>query len=119
MSAKVGLISLHLLVSLVLAAAYYTGKMVRQSFMNITTGLWAVSLFVCILMYIPSISKGAIYLHLGVSAMVFLVMMKMFMDNKKKTSSSQSAEPFFEPTMLDVSFWAISLGVCIALSVVS
>lgn len=116
MSAKVGLISLHLLVSLVLAAAYYTGKMVRKS--SIMTGLWAVSLFVCILMYIPSISKGAIYLHLGVSAMVFLVMMKMFMDNKKK-SSAQTEEPFFGPTILDVSFWAISFGVCIALSVVS
>lgn len=119
MSAKVGLISLHLLVSLVLVAAYYKNLLGKQS--TIMTGLWALSLFVCILMYIPKISKGAIYLHLGVSALAFMVMMKLFMDNRKKKEVSDvlKSDPIANPGILDVSFWAISFGVCIALSVVS
>ncbi len=118
MSAKVGLISLHLLVSLVLVAAYYKNLLGKQS--TIMSGLWAVSLFVCILMYIPKISKGAIYLHLVVSALAFMAMTKFFMDaRKKKVLPELSGDPIVNPGILDVSFWAISFGVCIALSVVS
>ena len=118
MSAKIGLVSLHLVVSLFLVAAYYKGMIVKPSPL-ILTGLWAVSLFVCILMYVPKISKGAIYLHLGVSALVFLMMMKMYLDNRKKDKSKLMDEPFFSPGILDLSSWAISLGVCVGLSVVS
>ena len=119
MSAKIGLVSLHLVVSLFLVAAYYKGMIVKPSPL-ILTGLWAVSLFVCILMYVPKISKGAIYLHLGVSAVAFLAMMKLFMNNRKKTVQGILKEdPIANPGILDVSFWGISFGVCIALSVVS
>ncbi len=118
MSAKVGLISLHLLVSLVLVAAYYKNLIGKKS--TIMSGLWAVSLFVCILMYIPNISKGAIYLHLGVSALAFLTMTKFYIDNrKKKVQEFLKDDPIANPGILDVSFWGISFGVCIALSVVS